>query len=148
MESKLFTSVKYTFHWIYSNTSPSTNHNLPNSLFQHTSVWFMPTYPFFYSTTILSCAENYVTTLFKYRYHFNLSKLFPSVNYTFHWIYSNTSPSTKHNLTNNLFQHILGVFMSTYTFHSSKGISPCPKVFFYYYVYFYIYRFNFLKTAV
>ena len=28
MGSKLFPSVKYTFHSIYSNTSPSTKHNL------------------------------------------------------------------------------------------------------------------------
>ena len=55
------------------------------------------------------------------------SKLFPSVKYTFHSIYSNTSPSTKHKLPNNLFEHILGEFMSTYPFYSSMAISPCPK---------------------
>ena len=31
------------------------------------------------------------------------SKLFPSLKYTFHSIYSNTCPYTKHNLQNNLF---------------------------------------------
>ena len=47
------------------------------------------------------------------------SKLFPSVKYTFHSIYSNTSPSTKYKLHNNLFKHTLGGFMSTYPFYSS-----------------------------
>ena len=55
------------------------------------------------------------------------SKLFPSVKYTFHSIYSNTSPSTKHKLQNNLFKHTLGEFMSTYPFYSSMAISTCPK---------------------
>ena len=36
--SKIFTWLNYTFHSIYSNTSPSTKHNLPNNLFQHTLV--------------------------------------------------------------------------------------------------------------
>ena len=55
------------------------------------------------------------------------SKLFPSVKYTFHSIYSNTSPSTKQKLHNNLFKHTLGEFMSTYPFYSSMAISTCPK---------------------
>ena len=55
------------------------------------------------------------------------SKLFPSVKYTFHLIYSHTSPSTKHNLWNNLFKHTLGGFMSTYPFYSSTAISPLSK---------------------
>ena len=55
------------------------------------------------------------------------SKLFPSVKYTFHSIYSNTSPSTKYKLHNNLFKHTLGEFMSTYPFYSSMAISTCPK---------------------
>ena len=56
------------------------------------------------------------------------SKLFPSVKYTFHSIYSNTSPSTKHKLHNNLFKHTLGEFMSTYPFYSSMAISHLSKM--------------------
>ena len=36
MGSKLFLSVKYTFHSIYSNTSPSTKYKLHNNLFINT----------------------------------------------------------------------------------------------------------------
>ena len=32
--SKIFTSLNYTFHSIYSNTSPSTEYSLPNHLFK------------------------------------------------------------------------------------------------------------------
>ena len=39
MGSKLFPSLKYTFHSIYSNTSPYTKHNLPNILLRHTLGW-------------------------------------------------------------------------------------------------------------
>ena len=42
--SKLFLSVNYTFHSIYSNTNPSSEHNLPNNLFKHTAYSFV----FFY----------------------------------------------------------------------------------------------------
>ena len=39
MGSKLFPSVKYTFHSIYSNTSPYTKHNLQNIFLKHTLGW-------------------------------------------------------------------------------------------------------------
>ena len=129
MGSKLFPSVKYTFHSIYSNTSPSTKHNLWNNLFKHTLGEFMSTYPFYSCMAISPCPKYDVTTqfkLFNYTYYFNGIKII-SFKYTFHSIYSNTSPSTKHNLWNNLFKHTLGEFMSTYPFHSSMAISPCPK---------------------
>ena len=92
---------------------------------------FMSTYPYLLLHTHLHLSKiimsqhnsNYSTThIISMR-----SKLFPSVKYTFHLIYSNTSPSTKHNLWNNLFKHTLGGFMSTYLFYSSTAISPCPK---------------------
>ena len=203
MGSKLFPSVKYTFHSIYSNTSPSTKHNLWNNLFKHTLGEFMSTYPFQFSTGYFSPVQNILSQIETIQLHilfqwdqnyflqsnilFTLyiltpvhplntsyiiiylstlwvglcphthftspwpllpvqnimlqhdsnystthiismgSKLFPSVKYTFHSIYSNTSPSTKHNLHNNLFEHTLGEFMSTYPFYSSMAISPCPK---------------------
>ena len=135
MGSKLFPSVKYTFHSIYSNTTPSTKYNLHNNLFKHTLGEFMSTYPFYSSMAISTCPKCYVTTQFQHddsNYSTTDiismgSKLFLSVKYTFHSIYSNTSPSTKHNLWNNLFKHTLGEFMSTYPFYSSMAISPCPK---------------------
>ena len=55
------------------------------------------------------------------------SKLFLLVKYTFHSIYSNTSPSTKYKLHNNLFKYTLGGFMSTYPFYLSMAITPCPR---------------------
>ena len=39
MESKLFPSLKYIFHSIYTNNSPYTKHNLQNNLFKHTLGW-------------------------------------------------------------------------------------------------------------
>ena len=90
MGSKLFPSVKYTFHSIYSNTSLSTKHNLWNNLFKHTLGGFMSTYPFYSSMDPFPhthftplwpyspCAKNYITTLFKlfnYRYYFNGIKI-------------------------------------------------------------------------
>ena len=131
MGSKLFPSVKYTFHSIYSNTSPSTKHNLHNNLFKHTLGGFMSTYPFYSSMAISPCPKYYVAqhnSNYSTTHIISMgSKLFPSVKYTFHSIYSNTSPSTKHNLWNNLFKHTLGGFMSTYPFYSPTTISPCPK---------------------
>ena len=56
------------------------------------------------------------------------SKLFLSVKYTFHSIYSNTTSSTKQKLQNNLFKHSLGGFMSTYPFYSSMAISHLSKI--------------------
>ena len=94
--------------------------------FNFTPPWPFPTCPKFYSSIMskkLQHNSNYSTT-----HIISMgSKLFPSVKYTFHSIYSNTSPSTKHNLWNNLFKHTLGEFMSTYPFYSSMAISPCPK---------------------
>ena len=66
---------------------------------------------------------NYSTTHIIY----TKSKLFYSVNYTFHSIYSNTNPSTKSNWINNLFKHTLGGLNSTYPFSSSMIISPSQK---------------------
>ena len=43
------------------------------------------------------------------------SKLFPSLKHTFHSIYSDNSPYTKHNLQNNLFKHILGLGLCSHT---------------------------------
>ena len=111
MGSKLFPSLKYTFHSIYSNTSPYTKHNLPNNLFKHTlglglcsHTHFTPPWPFLPVQKITSQHNsNYSTThIISIR-----SKLFPSLKYTFHSIYSNNSPYTKHNLQNNLFKHTL-----------------------------------------
>ena len=203
MGSKLFPSVKYTFHSIYSNTSPSTKHNLWNNLFKHTLGWvyvrhthFTPPQPFplskmyihtfqttqlhilfqwdqnyFLQSNILFtqyiltpvhplntsyiiiylntlwvslCPHTHFTPPWPFppvqkiilQHNSNYStthiismgsKLFPSVKYTFHSIYSNTSPSTKHNLWNNLFKHTLGGFMSTYPFYSYHGHFPCSK---------------------
>ena len=131
MGSKLFPSVKYTFHSIYSNTSPSTKHNLWNNLFEHTLGEFMSTYPFYSSTghfplSKISMSQNdsnYSTTDIISMG----SKLFLLVKYTFHSIYSNTSPSTKYKLHNNLFKYTLGGFMSTYPFYLSMAITPCPR---------------------
>ena len=112
MGSKLFHSLKYTFHSIYFNTSPYTKHNLLNNLFEHTLGWvyvnipiLLPHSHFLLSKKIvLQHDSNYSTThIISIR-----SKLFPSLKYTFHSIYSNTSPYTKHNLLNNLFKHNLG----------------------------------------
>ena len=52
------------------------------------------------------------------------------MNYTFDSIYSNTSPFTKHNLRNNLFQHTLGwnVCERTYFIFQSK-FHPVQKYF-------------------
>ena len=78
MGSKLFLSVKYTFHSIYSNTSPSTKHNLWNNLFKHTLGEFMSTYPFYSSMAISPCPKNYIATqfkLFNYTYYFNGIKI-------------------------------------------------------------------------
>ena len=100
MGSKLFPSVKYTFHSIYSNTSPSTKHNLWNNLFKthfgwvyvHISILLLP----FPSVQIIMSQHN---SNYSPTHIISMgSKLFPSVKYTFHSIYSNTSPSTKHNL--------------------------------------------------
>ena len=97
--SKIFTWLNYIFHSIYSNTSPSTKHNLQKNLFWHTLGGLRCTYPFYSSTTILSFSKNYA-----YQHDSNyssahiismVSKLFLSVNYTFHSIYSNTNPLTK-----------------------------------------------------
>ena len=52
MGSKLFPSLKYTFYSIYSNTSPSTKHKLPNNLFKHTLVWVYVHIPFYSSMAI------------------------------------------------------------------------------------------------
>ena len=150
MGSKLFLSVKYTFHSIYSNTSPSTKHNLWNNLFKHTLGGFMSTYPF-YSYTAISTVQNVMSqhdSNYSTTHIISIgSKLFPSVKYTFHSIYSNTSPSTKYKLHNNLFKHTLGGFMSTYPFYSSTPIYTCPN----YYVttqfklFNYTYYFNAIK---
>ena len=87
-------------------------------------IHFTPPWPFPHvQKIILQHNSNYSTT-----HIISMgSKLFPSVKYTFHSIYSNTSPSTKHNLWNNLFKHTLGEFMSTYPFYSSTAISICPN---------------------
>ena len=66
--------------------------------------------------------SNYSTT-----HIINQSEIFPSVNYTFHSIYSNTNPSTKSNWLNNLFKHSLGGLNSTSPFSSFTTISPCQK---------------------
>ena len=42
--SKLFLSVNYTFHSVYSNTNPSSEHNLPNNLFLN----IQPTHLYFF----------------------------------------------------------------------------------------------------
>ena len=66
----------------------------------------MATYPFSSSMTILTCQKNYISTQFKllnYIYHVNCIKIFTWLNYTFHSVYSYTSPSTKQNLPNHLF---------------------------------------------
>ena len=76
-----------------------------SNLFQYTLGGLRPTYPFSSSTTILPCQKYYVSTWFKllsYIYHFNCIKIFTWLNYTFHSIYSNTNPSSEHNLPNNL----------------------------------------------
>ena len=84
-------------------------------LLKHTLGGFMSTYPYLLlhghfplSKIIMSQHNsNYSTT-----HIISMgSKLFLSVKYTFHSIYSNTSLSTKHNLWNNLFKHTLGGFM-------------------------------------
>ena len=101
-----------------------------NNLFKHTLGGFMSTYPF-YSMAISTCPKYYIATqfkLFNYTYYFNGSKLFLSVKYTFHSIYSNTTSSTKQKLQNNLFKHSLGGFMSTYPFYSSMAISHLSKI--------------------
>ena len=117
----------------------STHHNLGGHVIQLTShlsdvesYWgfqgYSPfhvlraTYPFLSSMTISTCQKNYVLTWFKllkYIYHFDCIKIFTWLNYTFHSIYSNTSPSTKHNLPNHLFKKQLGVLRATYPFSSS-----------------------------
>ena len=104
MGSKLFPSLKYTFHSIYSNTCPYTKHKLPNNLFKHTLGWvyvhmpiLLPHSHFPLSKKIMSQHDsNYSTT------HIILmgSKLFHSVKYTFHSIYSNTSPSICNGMAN------------------------------------------------
>ena len=74
--SKIFTWLNYTFQSIYSNTSPSTKHNLPNIFFKILGV-LRVTYPFFSFTTTLTCQKNYISTWFKllnYIYHFNCIK--------------------------------------------------------------------------
>ena len=79
--------------------------------------------PHTHFTPILQHNSNYSTT-----HIISMgSKLFLSVKYTFHSIYSNTTSSTKQKLQNNLFKHSLGGFMSTYPFYSSMAISTSPK---------------------
>ena len=87
--------------------------NTTYQIFYLNTLWvgFMFTYPFYSPTAISSCSKNYITTQFKlfhYTYYFNGIKIISSLKYTFHSIYSNTSPYTKHNLPNNLFKHTLG----------------------------------------
>ena len=126
----MFTWVSSTFHLIYSNTGPFTKHHLPNNSFQHSFGGLRATYSIYSSMTILPCQKitsqhdsNHSTT------HIIsiVSKIFTWVNSTFHSMYSNTGPSTKHHLQNNLFQHSLGGLRSTYPIYSSMTILPCQK---------------------
>ena len=104
-----------TYEIIYLNT-------LWVSLCPHTH--FTPPWPFPPVQNIMSQHDsNYSTTDIISMG----SKLFLSVKYTFHSIYSNTSPSTKYKLHNNLFKYTWGGFMSTYPFYLSMAITPCPR---------------------
>ena len=103
MGSKLFHSLKYTFHSIYSNSSPYTKHNLLNNLFKHTLGWvyvniyiLLPHSHFPLSKKIMSQHNsNYSST-----HIISMgSKLFHSLKYTFHSIYYNTSPYTEDHLS-------------------------------------------------
>ena len=171
-DQNYFLQSKYTFHLIYSHTSPSTKYNLWNNLFYfgwvyvHISILLLHSH--FHLSKMLFTTQfklfNYILFQWDQNYflqsnilftqyiltpvhplntsyiiiylntlwvglcphtHFTPpqpfpsvqkiilqhnsnyspthiismgSKLFPSVKYTFHSIYSNTSPSTKHNL--------------------------------------------------
>ena len=77
------------------------------------------TYPFSSSMTISTCQKNYISTRFRllnYIYHFNCIKIFTWLNYTFQSIYSNTNPSSEHNLPNNLFKHTTYSFVFFWSF--------------------------------
>ena len=70
----------------------STKHNLWNNLFKHTLGGFMGHFPL----CKMLCHNN---SNYSPKHIISMgSKLFPSVKYTFHSIYSNTSPSTKYKL--------------------------------------------------
>ena len=131
MGSKLFPSLKYTFHSIYSNTSPSSKHKLQNNLFKHTMGWVYVHIPILLlhshfplsKKIMLQHDSNYSTT------HFISmgSKLFPSLKYSFlQYILTPVHPLiTSYKI---IYLNTLWVgFMSTYPFYSSTAISPCPK---------------------
>ena len=82
--------------------------------------------------TILPCQKNYVSTWFKllnYIYYFNCIKIFTWLNYIFYSIYSNTSPSTKHNLPNHLFKKKKKVCWGQHThFHPPWPFQHVKKI--------------------
>ena len=131
MGSKLFPLLKYTFQSIYSKTSPSNKHNLPNNLFNHTLVWVYVHIPILlpHSHFPLSkkLCHNTIQTipvhiLFQwdqnYFLHSNILSnkyiLTPvhTLNTTYQIIYLNT---------------LWFGFMFTYPFYSPTVISPCQK---------------------
>ena len=104
--SKIFTWLNYIFHSIYSNTSPSAKHNLQkknyfNTLWVevHIPILLLHDHFVLFKKIICQHDSNYSSAHIISR----VSKLFLSVNYTFHSLYSNTNPSSEHNLPNNLF---------------------------------------------
>ena len=122
-----------------------TKYNWLNNLFKHSLGGLNSTYPFSSSTTISPCQKYYVPT---WHIIFIQSKLFHSVNYTFHSIYSNTNPLTKSSWLNNLFKHTLGGLNYTYPFSSSTTISPCQKYYIptWFKLFHYTYHFNSSRT--
>ena len=58
IRSKLFHSLKYTFHSIYFNTSPYTKHNLLNNLFKHNLGWVYVNIPILLPHSHFSLSKN------------------------------------------------------------------------------------------
>ena len=117
MGSKLFPSLKYTFHSIYSNNSPYTKHNLQNNLFKHTLGWVYVHIP-------ILLPHNHFP-LFK-KLHWD-QNYFPHSNI----LSTQYIPTTVHTLNTTypiIYLNTLWVgFMFTYPFYSPTAISPCSK---------------------
>ena len=131
MGSKLFLSLKYTFHSIYSKTSPYTKHNSPNNLFKHALGWVYVNIPILLTHNHFPlckklCCKTLQTTpphiLFQWDQNY-----FPHSNI----LSTQYIPTTVHTLNTTykiIYLNTLCIwFMFTYPFYSSTAISPCSK---------------------
>ena len=151
MGSKLFLSLKYTFHSIYSNTNPYTKHNLQNILLQHTLGW-----AYVYIPILLPHGH---FPLFK-KLHHNTLQTIP-LHILFQWdqnyfphsniLSTQYTPTSVHTLNTTykiIYLNTLCIwFMFTYPFYSPRAISPCSKNYIttQFKLFYYTYYFNGIK---